>query len=126
MGTTEDSSSEAPSGVQKPEAVATGDTDSVVARQNQLNERQVQDANSNQNEGANTGGNKSAASKDIHNDTTVSDISADITMDSVKDHTISHKPPEVVVTDVAAGEAGAAASSSNGDAGQVAAAAEVS
>ena len=40
--TTEDSSSEAPSGVQKPEAVATGDTDSVVARQNQLNERQVQ------------------------------------------------------------------------------------
>jgi len=94
----------------------------VVARQNQLNERQVQDANSNQNEGANTGGNKSAASKDIHNDTTVSDISADITMDSVKDHTISHKPPEVVVTDVAAGEAGAP--SSNGDAGQVAAAAE--
>ena len=46
------------------------------------------DANSNQNEGANTGGNKSAASKDIHNDTTVSDISADITMDSVKDHTM--------------------------------------
>ena len=38
----------------------------------------------------------------------------------------SHKPPEVVVTDVAAGEAGAA-TSSNGDAGQVAAAvAEVS
>ena len=28
------------------------------------------------------------ASKDIHNDTTVSDISADITMDSVKDHTM--------------------------------------
>ena len=29
-----------------------------------------------------------AASKDVHNDTTVSDISADITMDSVKDHTM--------------------------------------
>lgn len=28
------------------------------------------------------------ASKDLHNDTTVSDISADITVDSVKDHTM--------------------------------------
>ena len=48
----------------------------AVARQNQLNEQQAQ-------------GNKSpVANGDPHNETTVSEISADITIDSVKDHTM--------------------------------------
>jgi len=51
----------------------------VVARQNQLNEQQAQ-------------GVKSPVSNgDPHNDTTVSDISADITLDSVRDHTMSQQ-----------------------------------
>ena len=48
----------------------------AVARQNQLNEQQAQE-------------NKSpVANGDPHNETTVSEISADITIDSVKDHTM--------------------------------------
>ena len=49
----------------------------AVARQNQLNEQQAQ-------------GSKSPvqANGDPHNETTVSEISADITLDSVKDHTM--------------------------------------
>merc|ERR1711881_686590 len=51
----------------------------VVARQNQLNEQQAQ-------------GVKSPVSNgDPHNDTTVSDISADISLDSVRDHTMSQQ-----------------------------------
>jgi len=69
----------------------------AVARQNQLNEQQAQ-------------GNKSpVANGDPHNETTVSEISADITIDSVKDHTMAQtpmtsttsrssiKPPSVIV-----------------------------
>jgi len=77
----------------------------AVARQNQLNEQQAQ-------------GNKSpVANGDPHNETTISEISADITIDSVKDHTMAQqqlldstmtsttskssiKPPPVIVEEV--------------------------
>jgi len=84
------------------------DAADTEARQNRLNEKQAQ-------------GSKSAINGDgqefvsgILNDTTVSDISADITVDSVREHSIlqsstnlvastpiSNPPPEVVVTDTA-------------------------
>lgn len=63
---------------------AAGDTDSVAAKQNQLNERQQAQVATTNGDGQTPMG----PPKDTHNDTTVSDISADITMDSVKDHTM--------------------------------------
>merc|ERR1711953_816518 len=58
----------------------------TVARQNQLNEQQAQ-------------GTKSPVhGADPHNETTVSEISADITIDSVKDHTMSQQQLDSTMT----------------------------
>merc|ERR1711963_492548 len=74
----------------KDEANAdSADTDSAVARQNQLNEKQAQGSKS---PGAVNGEGQEFV-PGILNDTIVSANSADITVDSVRDHTISPANP---------------------------------
>merc|ERR1711976_592344 len=65
----------------KKTSTSEDDTEAAtVARQNQLNEQQAQGSKSPVTNGT-----------DPHNETTVSEISADITIDSVKDHTVSQQ-----------------------------------
>lgn len=71
-----------PAASSAPKKMSTDDDSeeaATVARQNQLNEQQAQG----------TSGSKSPMiNGDPHNETTISEISADITLDSVKDHTM--------------------------------------
>lgn len=74
--------SSAPAASSAPKKMSTDDDSeaATVARQNQLNEQQAQGTAS-----------KSPVvngAADPHNETTISEISADITLDSVKDHTM--------------------------------------